>query len=91
MTRIRAQVADADPQGWADHDDRAEAEELLRTLFADTDLARKRAEDELVPDADPAVASIGHQIVGIVLRDLGETDAALSGAAHGPAAGAAVG
>lgn len=56
---------------------RAEAEELLRTVFADTDLSRKRAEDELVPDADPAVASIGHQILGIVLRDLGETDAAL--------------
>lgn len=57
--------------------DRAEAEELLRTVFSDTDLARKRAEDELLPDADPAVASIGHQILGIVLRDLGETDAAL--------------
>ncbi|PKH44173.1 CHAT domain-containing protein [Nocardioides alpinus] len=57
--------------------DRAEAEELLRTVFSESDLKRKRAEDELVPDADPAVASIGHQIVGIVLRDLGETDAAL--------------
>lgn len=57
---------------------RTEAEELLRTLFADRDLARKRAEDELLPDADPAVASIGHQVVGIVLRDLGHTDDALA-------------
>ena len=30
-----------------------------------------------MPRPDPAVASIGHQIVGIVLRDLGETEAAL--------------
>lgn len=56
---------------------RAEAEELLRTLFSDPGLARKRAEDELVTDPDPATASIGHQIIGIVLRDLGETDQAL--------------
>ena len=57
---------------------RPEAEELLRTLFADPDLARKRAEDELLLDADPAIASIGHQILGIVLRDLGGTDPALA-------------
>ena len=57
--------------------DRAEAEELLRTLFADPEARTSRAEAELVPDPDPAVASIGHQVVGIVLRDLGETDAAL--------------
>jgi tetratricopeptide (TPR) repeat protein len=57
---------------------RADAEELLRTLFADAELARKRAQDELVPAADPAVASIGHQIVGIVLRDLGDTEGALT-------------
>jgi tetratricopeptide (TPR) repeat protein len=58
--------------------DRAEAEELLRTLFADPDSARDTAEQELVPDSDPAVASIGHQVVGIVLRDVGETDVALA-------------
>lgn len=57
---------------------RAEAAELLRTVFADTDLALKRAEDELVTDPDPVVSSIGHQVVGIVLRELGQTDAALS-------------
>lgn len=57
--------------------DRDEAEELLRTLFADPEEARLRAEHELVPDPDPAIASIGHQVVGIVLRDLGETEAAL--------------
>ena len=44
-----------------------------------------------MPDPDPALASIGHQVVGIVLRDLGDTDAALRGAADGPAPGAAVG
>ncbi|HSU03717.1 MAG TPA: CHAT domain-containing protein [Nocardioides sp.] len=57
--------------------DRAEAEELLLNVFADTDLSRKRAEDELVTDPDPALASIGHQVVGIVLRDVGETRRAL--------------
>ncbi len=57
--------------------DRDEAEELLRTLFTDPEVARFRAEQELVPDPDPAIASIGHQVVGIVLRDRGETDAAL--------------
>ena len=58
---------------------RAEAEELLRTLFADPD-ARTRSEPRTSssPTADPALASIGHQVVGIVLRDLGETDAALA-------------
>lgn len=58
--------------------DRDEAEELLRTLFADPGAARVRAEQELVPDPDPAIASIGHQVVGIVLRDLGEADAAFT-------------
>ena len=57
---------------------RSEAEELLRTLFADPVAARARAEEELVPDPDPAVSSIGHQIIGIVLRDIGETDQALA-------------
>ncbi|KQV72834.1 hypothetical protein ASC64_19525 [Nocardioides sp. Root122] len=57
---------------------RGEAEELLRTLFGDLDLARKRAEDELIHDPDPALASIGHQIIGIALRELGQTDAALA-------------
>jgi tetratricopeptide (TPR) repeat protein len=56
---------------------RADAEELLRTLFADLPAARRRAQDELVPDPDPFVSSIGHQIIGIVRRDDGETDAAL--------------
>ena len=50
---------------------RGEAEELLRTVFADTELARRRAQDELVGDPDPVVASIGHQVIGIVLRELG--------------------
>jgi tetratricopeptide (TPR) repeat protein len=57
---------------------RSDAEELLRTVFADTELARKRAQDELVDDPDPALASIGHQVVGIVLRELGETESALA-------------
>ncbi len=56
---------------------RAEAEEVLRTLFADPGAARTRASADLVTDDDPAVASIGHQVVGIVLRDVGETDEAL--------------
>lgn len=58
--------------------DRAEAEELLRTLFADPEAARATAAAELVPDPDPALASIGHQVVGIVLRDTGETADALA-------------
>jgi tetratricopeptide (TPR) repeat protein len=57
--------------------DRAEAEELLRTLFRDPRAARARAERLLVSDSDPALSSIGHQVVGIVLRDLGDTGAAL--------------
>ena len=57
---------------------RSEAEELLRTLFADPQGARATAVAELIPDADPAVSSIGHQVVGIVLRDVGETDEALA-------------
>lgn len=56
---------------------RVEAEELLRTLFDDPDSARATALRELVPDLDPAVSSIGHQVLGIVLRDEGHTDAAL--------------
>ena len=58
--------------------DRDEAEELLRTLFTDPAVARRQlAQDVLVPDPDPGMASIGHQVVGIVVRDLGDTDAAL--------------
>lgn len=57
--------------------DRDEAEELLRNLFVDPQTARQRALDVLVPDPDPALASIGHQVVGIVLRDLGDVDGAL--------------
>lgn len=57
---------------------RAEAEELLRTIFSDRDAARTGALAELVPDADPFVASIGHQVIGILARDLGETDEALA-------------
>lgn len=57
---------------------RGEAEELLRTLFADPEAARRRALAELVPAPDAALASIGHQVVGIVLRDTGETDDALA-------------
>ncbi|MFC7361591.1 CHAT domain-containing protein [Nocardioides astragali] len=56
---------------------RGEAEELLRTVFADPEASRAAALDTLVPDSDPAVSSIGHQVVGIVLRDRGDTDAAL--------------
>ncbi|MBS2937465.1 CHAT domain-containing protein [Nocardioides sp. J2M5] len=57
--------------------DRDQAEELLRTLFADPALARSRAEQELVGHDDPALASIGHQVVGIVVRDLGDTEVAM--------------
>lgn len=57
--------------------DRDEAEELLRNLFSDPPAARARAERELVPDPDPYVSSIGHQVIGIVLRDLGRPDEAL--------------
>ncbi|WP_299924200.1 CHAT domain-containing protein [uncultured Nocardioides sp.] len=57
--------------------DRVDAEELLRTLFADPAGARRTALRELVSDPDPALASIGHQVVGIVQRDLGETEDAL--------------
>jgi tetratricopeptide (TPR) repeat protein len=56
---------------------RAEAEELLLTLFSDPAAARRRAQEELVPAPDPFVASIGHQVLGIVVRDLGRTDQAL--------------
>lgn len=57
--------------------DRDEAEELLLHVFADPPVSRARAARELVPDPDPALASIGHQIIGIVLRDLGQTEDAL--------------
>ncbi|HYJ26686.1 MAG TPA: CHAT domain-containing protein [Nocardioides sp.] len=58
--------------------DRVEAEELLRTLFSDPAAARSRAQAELIPDSDPFVASIGHQVLGIVLRDEGIPDDALA-------------
>ncbi len=58
--------------------DRAEADEVLRTLFTDPGAARTTAEAELVPDPDPYLASIGHQVVGIVLRELGHADRALA-------------
>lgn len=57
---------------------RADAEELLRTLFSDPEAARARAQDELVPDPDPYVSSIGHQVIAIVLRDLARPDEALA-------------
>ena len=57
--------------------ERDEAEELLRNLFVDPGAARVRAETVLVPDPDPALSSIGHQVVGIVIRDLGDMDGAL--------------
>ena len=56
---------------------RSEAEELLRTLFSDPAAARRLAEHDLVPDPDPYVSSIGHQVTGIVVRDQGQTDQAL--------------
>ena len=58
--------------------ERDEAEELLRNLFADpAGGASAVPETVLVPDPDPALSSIGHQVVGIVLRDLGDMDGAL--------------
>jgi tetratricopeptide (TPR) repeat protein len=57
---------------------RADAEELLRTLFSDPVAASARARAELVPDPDPAMSSIGHQVIGIVLRDRGESEEALA-------------
>ena len=61
---------------------RSEAEELLRTLFSDPAAARRRAEHDLVPDPDPYVSSIGHQVTGIVVRDQGQTDQALVHLVH---------
>jgi tetratricopeptide (TPR) repeat protein len=58
--------------------DRAEAEELLRTVFSDRAASRAAAEAHMVGDPDPAVASIGHQVLGIILRDTGETNDALA-------------
>jgi tetratricopeptide (TPR) repeat protein len=57
--------------------DRAAAEELLHTVFADPAASLRQAEDLVATTTDPAVASIGHQIIGIVLRDRGELAAAL--------------
>ena len=56
---------------------RADAEELLRTLPWGPAAARTRAQAELVADPDPFVASIGHQVMGIVARDGGRIDEAL--------------
>ncbi len=56
---------------------RDEAQEVLRTLFVDPDAAQARARDELIPAADPVVSSIGHQVLGIVLRDRGLVEEAL--------------
>ncbi len=58
--------------------DRDAADEVLRTLFADVEGARATAETVLVPDSDPYVSSIGHQVLGIVLRDEGATAEALA-------------
>ncbi|MBL0747382.1 CHAT domain-containing protein [Nocardioides baculatus] len=58
--------------------DRAEADEVLRTVFTDLAAARATAEAELVADPDPHIASIGHQVVGIVLRELGHADRAIA-------------
>lgn len=57
--------------------DRDEAEELLRTLFADPDAAHVRAGELLASAHDPAIASLARQVIGIVLRDRGEMDASL--------------
>lgn len=56
---------------------RHEAEEVLRNLFSDPDAAQARARDELIAAADPVVSSIGHQVLGIVLRDRGLIEEAL--------------
>ena len=71
--------------------DRDEAEELLRTLFADPAGRPRRAQDVLVPDPDPALASIGHQVVGDRAARPGRHGRGAAGAACGAAAGAAVG
>ena len=63
--------------------DRDEAEELLRTLFADPGRARS-ARRGVSADPDPALASIGHQVVGIVSATSGRPTRA-AGAADGPA------
>lgn len=57
--------------------DRAAAEQLLRTLFTDPARSRQRAQAMLAATDDPAIGSLARQVIGIVLRDLGETDAAL--------------
>jgi CHAT domain-containing protein len=64
-------------QGPASGADRDAAEELLRTLFADPARAKVRAEAMLAATDDPVVASLARQVVGIVLRDRGETAASL--------------
>lgn len=58
--------------------DRDAADEVLRTLFADVQGARATADTVLVPDSDPYVSSVGHQVLGIVLRDEGATAEALA-------------
>lgn len=58
--------------------DRDEAQELLRNLFSDPDTALSTAHAELVPDPDPFLSSIGHQVAGIVLRDRARPDEALT-------------
>ena len=58
--------------------DRDDAQELLRNLFSDPDTALSTAHAELVPDPDPFLSSIGHQVVGIVLRDRARSDEALT-------------
>lgn len=58
--------------------DRDEAQELLRNLFSDPDAALSTAHAELVPDPDPFLSSIGHQVAGIVLRDRARPDEALT-------------
>lgn len=57
--------------------ERADAEELLRTLFSDPAAAHARAAAEMVDHPDPWISSVGHQVVGIVLRDQGVPDQAL--------------
>ncbi|MBD3913318.1 CHAT domain-containing protein [Nocardioides hwasunensis] len=57
---------------------RDEAEELLRTLFSDPAAAGARALAQLVPDADPYLSSIGHQVVGIVLREEAKAEESLA-------------
>lgn len=52
-------------------------EELLALAIEDPDQARRAAERVLAADPGPEASSFAHQCLGIVLRDLGRTDAAL--------------